>query len=403
MKFKYQAKTQTGEDQIGYVDAPNRDAAAGVLSTHQLYVMNLEEAERPHWYDELAAYFNGARRKEKAILYRQLATLLEARIPLNTALKTLYQQTAHPALKEAILQVTEDIDAGLSFSQAIERQGAVFPDFYVAMVRVAEVTGKLDEVAGFLADYFERENELRGNALSSMVYPGLVVGLFLVVAFIMVTFVFPQIKPIFDQSGVKLPLFTRILLGSGQFLGQWWFAVLLALFVLIVMGFDYAKMPEGKALMDDVKIKTPVVNKVYMPLTLTRIANSMNLLLRGGIPVAQALEIVGRLIGNVIYEEIFRDIADAVRQGVPLSQAIAKYPQYFPILIPQMLSVSEVSGRMDQTFERIGKFYEREANERIRNVVDLIQPLLLIVVGGLVGLLFASILMPLYQLAGALA
>ena len=217
MKFKYQAKTKEGEMQVGFIEAGNRDGAANILANHNLFVISIEEAGSVRWYDRISAYFERAHRKDLIIFSRQLATLLEAQLPLNTALKILYDQTAKATIKEAILAMTEDVDSGLSFSQAMERQGNIFPSFYAEMIRAAEVTGNMNKITGFLADYTEKEGILASKASGALVYPAIILTLFVAVAFIMVTFVFPQVGAVFTQNGVTLPWYTQVLLDSGTF------------------------------------------------------------------------------------------------------------------------------------------------------------------------------------------
>jgi type IV pilus assembly protein PilC len=401
MKFKYQAKTKTGELQVGNVEAVNRDSAANILASHDLYILSIEPAEKKSWYDVLAGYFGRVSRKDMMVFTRQLATLLEARLPLNNALKTLHSQVTQPTLKEAVFQMAEDIDAGLSFSQAMGRQGEVFPEFYIEMIRAAEITGNLNEIAGFLADYAEKENILEGKIKSALIYPAIVVLLFLVVGFIMVTFVFPQIGPIFAQSGVELPVYTTILLNSGAFLSKWWLALLLVFGFVAALVLDYVQTPEGKALVDDSKIKLPILNKVYVPVAISRFSNAAALLIHGGIPIAQALEVISHMIGNVLYRDILHNLAEDVRQGKLLSESIEKYPAYFPVLVPQMIAVGETTGKIEQVFTRLATFYSREADGVMNNLVDLIQPVLMIVLGVMVAFLFASILVPLYKLTSS--
>lgn len=387
--------------QIGFVEAGDRDSAANILAGHNLFILSIESAEGKSWFENIASYFGRVKRKDMVIFARQLATLLEARLPLNAALRTLYAQTRQPVLREAIFQVAEDIDAGLSFSQAMDRQGDVFPSFYVEMVRAAEITGNLNEVAGFLADYTEKEGILASKASSALIYPGIIVGLFIVVGFIMVTFVFPQLLPIFQQSNVQLPIYTQVLLSSGTFLGKWWLLVLVVLVGLVILALDYARTPEGRAMVDDAKIKLPLLNKVFLPLTISRFSNAAVLLVHGGIPVAQALEVMGHMVGNVLYRDILHEIAEKVRQGRLLSQSIEEYPEYFPPLVAQMVAVGETTGKIEQIFIRLGNFYSREADTVTNNLVDLIQPLLMVVIGVMVGLLFAAIIIPLYKLTSS--
>ncbi len=401
MKFKYQARTKGGEMQVGYVEAGSKEAAINILSGHELFLLSLESSEKIRWFDRLGSYFGGVKRKDMVIFTRQLAALLEASIPPKESLRTLYEQTSHPILREAVFQVIEDIDAGLSLSQAMERQGTVFSGFFVSMIRTAEVIGNLDEVVGFLADYTEKDSVLITKARSALIYPGIVIGLFGVVAMIMVTTVFPQLGPVFEQSNVKLPAISRFLINSGNFISTWWPVLIFLFFALVIMALDYFRTEEGRAFWDDLKIRLPLLGKIYLPITIARVANTASILLKGGVPVAQALEIVSNAVGNVLYRDFLREVSDAVRQGGTISQSMAKYPDYFPPLVSQMLAVGESTGRLDQIFTRLSTFYSREADNVINNIVDLIQPILMIGIGIMVALLFASILLPLYQLTSS--
>jgi len=402
MKFKYQAKTKEGEPQVGFVDAGSRDGALNILTSHDLFVLSVESAESPGIADRLSSLLNRVRRKDMIVFVRQLATLLEARLPLNNALKILYEQTANKILKEAVYQVSEDIDSGLSFSQALERQGTIFPHFYVEMVRAAEVTGNLNEIVGFLADYTEREGNLASKASSALIYPAILLLLFLVVAFILITFVFPSIGVVFTQNDISLPWYTQVLLNTGNFLAKWWVVILVA---VVMSGFaltDYFGTDEGKALLDDSKIRLPIAKKVYLPVIMARFGNSAALLIHGGIPIEQTLEIIGHMVGNILYKDVIHDIADDVRQGKLLSESIAAYPQFFPSVVSQMVGVGESTGKMEEMFRRLAATYTREADQVTNNLVDLIQPILLIVMGLMVGFLFASILIPIYSLTSSI-
>ena len=401
MKFKYQARNKEGEMQAGVVDAANRDSAVNILSSHELFILKLEAAEKPHWYDRLSGYFSGVKRNDMVIFTRQLATLLEARLSLNRALNTLEEQTQNLTLKEAVFRISQDVDSGLAFSQALERQGEIFSPFLVSLVRSAEVTGNLDQVAKFIADFTEREATLVSKARSAMIYPMIVIALFLLVGGLMVAVVFPQIGPIFENSGVEMPLLSRVMIGSGTFLSQWWFLFLIGFVILGVMIADYIRTPEGKAFTDDLKVRMPLVRKVFLPVTITRFANAAAMLSKGGVPVAQAMEIVGETVDNVLYRDLLHEVSQDVRQGMALSDAIAKHPDYFPALVPQMLAVGETTGQLDEILLRISNFYGREADSVVNNLVELIQPVLMIGIGLMVGLLFASILMPLYKLTAA--
>ena len=398
MKFKYQAKTKDGETQVGFVEAGSRDSAAAILTGHDLFVLSLAAEAPPGLAERVSGFFGRPKQKDLVIFARQLSTLLEARLPLSDALKILHQQTVNNALKEAIYQISEDIDSGLSFSQSLGRQEAVFPEYYTEMVRAAEVTGNLNEVASFLADYTEKEGVLAGKISSALIYPGIVLGLFAVVAFILLTFVYPSLGTVFAQNGVTLPWYTQVLLTIGIFLESWWIVVLIALLALAGLLVNYLQTDEGKAALDEAKVRAPIVKKVFAPVVLARFGNSAALLVHGGIPIAQSLEILSHMLGNSLYRDAVHNIADDVRQGSLLSESIAKYPGYFPPLVSQMVAVGETTGKLEEMFSRVAAVYTREADEVTNNLVDLIQPVMMVGMGLMVGLLFASVLIPIYNL-----
>ena len=398
MKFKYQARTKQGESQVGFVEAASRDMAAQILSGHDLFVLSVEEAEKPNIFDRISSFFSRVKRKDMIVFSRQLATLLEAQLPLNNALTVLSQQTVNLTLKDAILQAKEDIDAGLSFSQALERQTNIFPSYYIEMIRAAEVTGNLGEVTNFLADYTQKEGELASKAASAMIYPAIVLALFVVVAFILITFVYPSLGSVFAQNNVSLPWYTQFLLNTGNFLNKWWPVVVVGVVVFGFILFDYIVTDEGKAIIDEMKIRLPLLKKVYLPLVMARFGNSAALLVHGGVPIAQSLEIISHMVGNTLYQDVIHDVADDVRKGVLLSESLSKYPNYFPDLVSQMVAVGETTGKTEEMFTRLSGIYTRDATELTNNLVDLIQPLLIISMGIMVGLLFASILIPIYNL-----
>lgn len=400
MKFRYQARTKEGEEQVGFVDASDRDTAVSILTTHGLFILSLEEAERVRWYDFFLNYFYGVGRRDLSVFARQLANLMEARLPLSNTLDVLFQQTSNPKLKEAVFQISEDVESGLSFSQALGRQSAIFPNFYVSVIRSAEVVGNLENATAFLADYLEKEEILINKARTAMIYPGIILALFAAVSFIIVTFVIPQIEPVFSQANVDLPIFTKFLIFWGDLLNQWWWLILIVLVVTLVILFDYLQTPEGKGFKDELKIRLPLVRKVYLPMTISRVANVVAVLLKGGVPMVQSLEIAGETTDNVIYSDIIHQLAENVRQGEALSQSMSKFPDYFPMIVSQMLGVGEKTGHVDQAFTKLADIYGREADNVVNNVVELIQPIMIIGIGALVGVLFASILLPLYELAG---
>ena len=398
MKFRYSARTKNGELQVGYVEATEKDAAANILGGHDLYILSLEKIEAPKWYHSILFYFKRVRRKDLAVFTRQIATMLEAKIPLHDALNSLYYQTNAPALKEAIFGISSDIDSGLSLSQALEKHSEIFFEFYIHLIQSAEVTGRVEEAMGYLADYLERELLLLSKVKNALIYPVFVIVLSVVVGAILVGLVFPQIAPLFEEADFKLPLITRVFLTLGNFINNWWFSIAVFFVVLIFIIIDYFRSEEGKGVMDQFILTAPFIGNFFKKLYVARFAEVASVLIKGGIPIAQAIEIGGHTIGSALYREIVHDVAEGVRRGELLSQAFSRYDKYFPPIVNQMVTVGEQTGKLDQMFVRIGAFYSREVENVVGNLVELIQPVLMVALGVLVGLLFAAILLPIYNL-----
>jgi type IV pilus assembly protein PilC len=398
MKLNYKARTKEGELQVGSIEAASREAAMNMLSGHDLFILSLTEEKKSHWYDQILGFLNRVKQKDMMVFTQQFATLLDAQVPLGEALRTLQKQTRNVTLKETLFEVSSDIDAGLSLSQSLEKYSDVFSPFYVNMVRSAEVTGRMEQTMTFLADYIEKEVDITSKVYNALLYPAIMVVLFIIVAAIMATVVLPQIEPIFTQAGVPIPLFTQIIISSSNLLENWWYVIIIAIVALAGFIADYMRTDEGKVVIDEIILRIPVVNSLLKRMYVSRFAESVSILTKGGIPIAQSLEISGQTIGSVIYRDALHRIAEDVRRGELLSQSLAKNEEYFPPLVSQMVAVGESTGRLDDLLEKIASFYTREVDGVVANLVELIQPALMVVIGLLVAALFASILVPIYNL-----
>jgi type II secretory pathway component PulF len=266
------------------------------------------------------------------------------------------------------------------------------------MVRSAEVTGRIESVMDFLADYLEKEVALISRVRNALIYPVIVIILFIVVAGLMITLVLPQIAPIFQESGVKLPFFTLALISMGSFLLQWWWAFIIIVLLFIFLLLDYFRTPEGKIVYDELSIKLPVLGNLSQKVIMARFAEATSVLIKGGIPITQAIEIASHTIDNAVYKDVLHEAAEKVRAGELMSESLEKSGA-FPALVCQLIAVGEATGRLEDLLSRISAYYTREVDDLVANLVELIQPALIIVIGIFVGLLFASILLPIYNLA----
>jgi len=398
MKLRYKARTKDGEMQVGYIEAVTRESAVNSLSSHNLFILSLEPADRRKWFGSISSFLNRVSAKDLMIFTRQFATLLSAKIPLAESLRTLERQTKHATLKSTTFEIISDIDAGLSLSQSLEKYGDIFSPFYINLIRSAEITGRMEEATNYLADYLEKETILTSKVRSALIYPIIVIILFFVVVGVMASVVLPNIEPIFLESGVAIPAFTQVILVVGKFLAGWWWAVLLVIITTIILIADYFRTPEGRAVLDEIILRTPIFGNLLKQLYIARFAEAVSILIKGGIPIAQTLEISSITVGSIIYRDLLHEVAEDVRRGELVSQALSKNENFFPPLVAQMVAIGESTGRLEELMERVSLFYTREVDTLLNNLVELIQPVLMLVIGVLVGALFASILIPIYNL-----
>jgi len=250
-----------------------------------------------------------------------------------------------------------------------------------------------------LADYLEREMKLKNKIRSAMIYPIFVIVIFIVVVGVVVTVVIPQLKSIFDEVNVQLPFLTRMLMGSGEFLSSWGWAILIFLGVVVAFAVKYFRGEEGKQVWDEIVLSIPVIGGLTKKIAITRLATSTNVLMKGGLPIANSLEISGRVVDNTLYHRILNETADDIRKGGTISGTFTRYPEYFPPMVTQMIVIGENSGKLDELLDKISSFYNEEVQNAINNAVELIQPILIVFLGVFIGLFIASVLIPIYNLA----
>lgn len=398
MKFKYQARTKTGELQAGFVEGVSREAALNILQGNELYVLSLEAVQKARWFESLAGFFERVRQVDLMVFTRQFGTMLSAQIPLGDSLKSMHRQTRNPILQDVIFEMISDVDAGLSLSQAMERHPNVFSVFYINIIRAAEVTGRLDEAVSYLADYLENQVGLTTRIRNALIYPFVLVSLSFGVAGIMIVVVFPSLRPVFEEAGVELPIFTKIIFGVGEFIANWWLAIIAFLFLTFLLVADYFRSSEGKAVYDELRVKAPIIGRISRMLYVSRFSDATAILIKGGIPVAQAIEIAAHTVDNEVYREVLHEAAESVRRGELMSRHFEQQEFYFPPLVSQMIMVGEMTGRLEEMLHKISRFYAREVDSLVANLVELIQPILIVLIGIFIGLIFASVLLPIYNL-----
>lgn len=402
MLYTYTAKNKDGEIISGNLDALSEESAVSILQQAGLVVLKLERKSEEKKYAKALSFFERVSLKELSAYTRQLSILMEAQIPLIESLNALASQTVNSTLKSITIQISSDIEAGLSFSDALSKYPAVFSDFFVNMIKASELTGRLDSSLSYLADYYETQDKLNSKVRNAMIYPIFVLVMFLVVMIIMVVVVIPQLEGVITESGItpdELPTISRIMFGVGNFLKNYYLGIIAAISVIAIVVVNYFKSEEAQGLASTLFLNFPVIGNFLKKLYISRFAETLSVLIKGGIPIVSALEISANVIGNNFYEDTILKIAQGIKEGSNMSTLIMNYPEFFPPVVSQMMAVGERTGTLDQILDKIAKNYSREVDELAGSLTEIIQPILIVFLGILVGLLVAGVIMPIYQIA----
>ncbi len=403
-KFQYTARTQEGKLESDIIEAPSVEAAISVLQNQQLIITDIKpfnEAENLTFnklVDQLLSYFNRIKNEDIVLFTKQLAVLIQAKVPLVQSLKVMAKQVANPKFSKIITNVADDVDAGAVFSRALAKHPKVFSNFFIQMVRSGEISGRLEETLTYLSEYINRQYLLNSKVRSAMIYPAFIVAAFIAISIVMLIWVIPNITSILTESGQQLPLVTRLLIGSSNFMKSWGWILFIVLFIAIYfVTMAIKKSPEWRYAYDSLKLRLPIFGELMKKIYLARFSETLSTLSSAGIAISQSLEITADVVGNVVYRQIILEANEAVRKGSNISAVFARYPEVLP-MVTQMISIGEQTGKLDTILKQVSTFFTEEVNRAFDNLVSLIEPILIVVLGVGVGILVAAILLPIYSL-----
>lgn len=403
MLFTYKAVDSSNVQREGTVEASSVDAAITAVQKRGYTLVSINEVNENGGLDFLNIEFNflqSVSYKDIVILSRQISTLFEAQVSPLRIFRLLSAETENPQLKLAMNQIVEDLQAGSSISRALAEHDGIFSSFYVNLVRAGEESGSLEKSFAYLADYLDREYEVISKARNALVYPAFVISIFIVVMTLMLTLVIPSIARILIESGQELPIYTKIVIGISDFLVNYIALILIALAGGGAALWRFSKTEVGAHKIDEFMISIPYLGDLQQKLLLTRICDNMSTMLSSGISIVQALEVTADVVDNAVYKDIIEEALVEVQGGRSFADAISEYEE-IPGVLAQMAKVGEETGSLAEILGTLSNFYRREVNNAVDTLIGLIEPAMIVFLGIGVGVLLASVLMPIYNLTNS--
>lgn len=400
-KFNYRAKDKTGKSITGVVEAPDIEAAQNLLKERDMIVLEVNEKKRFDIAEKYNQVFSRVGARDVVLFARQLSVLIASTVPLVRALRILVKQTENKRFKDIIAEIASDVDGGMKLSESLGHYPKIFDDFFVQMVRAGETTGRLDEVLVYLADQKEKDYLLMGRIRNAMIYPAVIVLVLVSVGIFSLIFTIPRMTAVLIESGVDLPVTTRILIAVSDFAKNYWWIIVIFIATLAVIFYFIRNLEGFRYQIDYLKLRLPVVGKTFSKIYLTRFARSFSNLIAAGVPITGALDIASEIVANKVYGNIIKEAAREVETGTPIYKVFAK-SKFVPPMMTHTINIGEETGRLDQILQKLADFYSTEVESGIQTLVSLIEPVVIVILAVAGVFLVLSVLMPMYDLTTAI-
>jgi type IV pilus assembly protein PilC len=397
--FVWKGRTLAGEAQSGEIEVARQEEALEILRRKKVLVTAL----KPKAGFKMPQFGGaGVSTKDLAIFTRQFATMISAGLPLVQCLDILAKQASKPSFGRVIGEVTREVEAGSTLSDALGKHKGVFDDLFRNMVAAGEAGGVLDEILMRLATYIEKADALKRKVQSALVYPGVVLTVAMGATAFMLIFIIPTFAKMFSDFGGELPLPTKIVLIASNFLTSFWWAMILAIVGVIFALTRYYATDNGKRVIDQFMLKVPVIGDVLLKGAVARFTRTLGTLISSGVPILSGLEITARTAGNKVIAEAIMEARASIREGETVAAPL-KASGVFPPMVVQMISVGEQTGALDEMLTKIAVFYESEVDTAVDTLTSIIEPVMIVIMGGIVGGMVVAMYLPMFKLISVVA
>ncbi|MHB1000598.1 MAG: type II secretion system F family protein [Armatimonadota bacterium] len=400
-KYTYTAVNTSGKTIKGALEADSQQSVLARLHEQKLHVTNVSEQKKAGSTGGKAMGYKKIKLQDLVVFSRQFATMIDAGVSIVKCLDILDNQTKNPVLKPVIAQSMRDVKSGLSLTDAFGKHPNVFSKLYINMLKAAELGGILDEILDRIAGFLESEMEIRTKIKSAMTYPVIVLFFALSMVCALFTFVLPKFKEIFVAMDVEMPIYTRVLFQMSDIARAFWY-IPVALIIIGIFAYRYySKTPAGKYQIDLIKLKIPIVGDIVLKMAIGRFARTFSTLVNSGVPMMRALEIVGETAGNVVIAKAVEKSRDSVREGQKISSPLESTGM-FPSMVTHMIDVGEETGRLSEMLTKVAEFYEREVDAAVKALTSLIEPMLIVFMGVIVGFIAICVMGPIFKLVSSI-
>lgn len=404
-QFSYSARDKTGAIKKGSMFAPDRPAATASLVEKGLTPILVKEVASAggkggNKLSDLLKLGNGVKLQDKVVFSRQFATMINAGVPIVQSLNILREQSESKKLKATVADVAKQVEGGATLANALATHPEVFNPIYVNMVKAGEAGGILDQVLDRLATQQEKDAEVVSKVRSAMIYPGVITTATVGAFIFLMTVIVPKLSSIFQDAGANLPIYTKIMLAISDFLVTKWFIVLGGIIGLVIAFLRWRKTENGRRTFDKLMLKAPIFGPILVKVNIARFARTFGSLMASGISVLDAINATKTALGSTVYQDELAIVAQKVKNGRPMSEQI-RASKNFPAIVGQMLSVGEETGQMDSILLKLAEFYEKEVDTVVSGITSIIEPILIIVLGGMVGFIVISVFGPISSIGNS--